>query len=129
MSTVADFMVAAPLAAELWQPVSHVRHLMLANSFSFIPVAPGNKRGAWRMIADYHVAQYLRGVGVSERRRRLARPVKDALASRALGFHPATTVRADAPVAEIVTRMGDHPVLVQSSRGDVVGILTAFDLL
>ena len=128
LSLVGDFMVSGPTVSERWQPVSHVRQLMLTNSFSFIPLAPGTKRGRWRLVADCDVARYLRGISNSQRGSRLSQSVENAMRN-GLETHSVRVVPVDAPVADVIGTMNDHPVLVSSPRAGIVGILTAFDLL
>ena len=40
---IGDYMVPNPVCASDWQPVGFVRQMMLANSFSYIPVCTGKK--------------------------------------------------------------------------------------
>ena len=82
MRTVQHFMVREPTCAELWEPVALVRQKMLANSFSFLPVAPEDGR-AWRLISDVDLTKYLRSEQRKERlRATLARAVDDGLKLR-----------------------------------------------
>jgi hypothetical protein len=84
MDRIGDFMVNGPVSASAWQPLSFVRHVMLANSFSYLPVwietAPG-----WRLISDFAVASYVRSAtSKSERRRRLSQSVREAVVAKGL---------------------------------------------
>lgn len=56
--TVADYMVKSPVSVEHWQPVAHVRQLMLMHSFSFIPVCIDKK---WKLVSETAIAKYLHG--------------------------------------------------------------------
>jgi hypothetical protein len=58
---------------------------------------------------------------------RLAKTVEEALGG-GLDSTAAETIGGSEPVEVARGRLGDHPLLVLS-RGRVVGILTAFDLL
>ena len=60
---ITDYMVRNPVYAYAWQPVSFVRQMMLANSFSYIPVYMKKKdteEKVWHIIAAYHITEYLR---------------------------------------------------------------------
>jgi hypothetical protein len=59
MNTIGEFMVRGPLCAELWQPLSLVRQLFLANSFSYLPVDIGTDGVTWRLVSDLAVARFL----------------------------------------------------------------------
>lgn len=126
LTTVGDFMVRDPVVAERWQPVSHVRHKMLENSFTFIPLAPEPTNGRWDLLADHHMARFLR-VEWKERKKRLRMSVAEALET-GLTCSPADVLAPEMPADEAVGRLGDQPVLVMDGPR-LLGILTAFDLL
>jgi len=73
---VSDYMVNSPVCAHLWQPVSLIRQQMLTNSFSYLPVE--NASGKWCLVSDHQIARFLQGISNGERKRRLAKPLKDA---------------------------------------------------
>lgn len=71
---VRDFMVRDVACAVPWQPMSAARQLMLANSFSFLPIlAVWDLPARWLLMSDYGIAKFLRGSpSPAERNRRLA---------------------------------------------------------
>ena len=63
-----DFMVRNPVCAYLWQPLSFIRQTMLANSFSYLPVATDTEpQPVWQLISDFRLAKYLRANGRASR--------------------------------------------------------------
>lgn len=131
---VRDYMVANPVCASLWQPLSFIRQQMLANSFSFLPVYSS---GSWQFISDQTLAQYLRG-RKKERDERMAQSLEEALKSKPSLLVLANTVKPDDDIHEAMKHINNNcPVLViskikdelGSEREEAVGILTSFDLL
>lgn len=55
---VRDYMVQEVTIAAPWQPLSLVRHALLANSYSFLPIHMG--AGEWMLVSDYGLARYLK---------------------------------------------------------------------
>jgi hypothetical protein len=125
---VGDYMVKGPVCAELWQPLSLVRQQMLANAFSFLPLW-GEGDGGWRLVSDLAIARYLNeGQRNGERQRRLAQSVATAQQS-GLALLEARTVSPETSVHDVLAYASPTPVLVVSSAGHLLGILTPFDLL
>jgi hypothetical protein len=123
---VSDYMVRNPTCAELWQPISFIRHQMLANSFSFLPV---KSAAEWCLISDSEIATYL-GTDTSERRKRLAHTLN---ASR-IPLQPAKSCAADTPLDDALRILDNspRPLLVCRREGEqqaLVGIVAPFDLL
>lgn len=123
---ISDYMVRDPVCAHLWQPVSLIRQRMLTNSFSYLPVA--DEQGRWRLVSDLQVAKFLQGHSNSERKRRLAAPLS---AAGEIKLESAICLHELTPVAEAMTQFDGRPLLVvrKNAPGDLVGILTTFDLL
>lgn len=119
---VRDFMVRHPVCAEMWQPISDVRQQMLVNSFSFLPVKSGD---VWYLLSDLDVAKYL--LDANDRRVRLAK----RLSETGLVQRSANLVSSEMSISEAITKCTDIPLLVHrpDPPNDVIGILTAFDLL
>src|ERR1700757_614277 len=46
-----------PLARETWQPIAFLRQLMLANSYSYLPVFRNDNQ--WWIVSDAAIAAYL----------------------------------------------------------------------
>jgi CBS domain-containing protein len=133
LETVAEFMVRDPLCCSLWQPLSLIRQQMLANSFSFLPVRIENCE--WRMLSDQELARYLR-VKAQRRKERLAKSLKSALTADVrndeITLLSVDTVCPTALVEDVAQKLQGVPVLVTRDGGqttDLVGIITAFDLL
>lgn len=129
---ITDYMVRNPVYAYAWQPVSFVRQMMLANSFSYIPVyvkkkeAPEKK--AWHIIADYHIAEYLQSADSDGRGKLLAQSIEKAIGSTIV---EATTCRPDDTVKAVLERIKGKPILVVNPNNceELLGIATAFDLM
>lgn len=133
---VADFMVTGPVCAELWQPLGFIRQQMLANSYSYLPVYANDQ--TWHLISDSSIAQFLgpdRGGG--ERTKRMARTVEAASSEFATLLTPAKTLGPDSSIESALDLLKDnYALLIIRSReertqgpGDLLGIVTAFDLL
>ncbi|NVJ09930.1 hypothetical protein HUW63_32490 [Myxococcus sp. AM001] len=122
---VRHFMVASPTCAELWQPLGVVRHSMLANSFSYLPIKDAG--GGWKLLSDYSVVQFIRS---GDRRTRLDMSVGEAL-KQGLPLDLTTTVDVDQEVPDVLAKpFNGRPFLVLEDGGSrLAGILTAFDLL
>jgi CBS domain-containing protein len=123
---VSDYMVRNPTCAELWQPISFIRHQMLANSFSFLPVKSATE---WCLVSDSEIATYL-GTDPLERRNRLAH----TLDTRQLHLRPAKSCAVDTPLDEALRILegSPRPLLVCREEGEqqaLVGIITPFDFL
>ena len=135
MTTIGDIMVRSPVTADLWQPVSYVRQVMLTNSYSILPV---EHDGRWKFLTDASVASFLRrGTPArDERHRRLGLTVNEAH-GEGLGFSDAEWARPSDPISSITQTPLIGPVLVcvpdpekdDPTKRRLVGILTAYDLL
>ena len=134
MDRVEDLMVRNPVSAEPWHPVSHVRKMMLSNSFSCIPIhETKHGKGRWMLILDSTLMHWIRSEPDRKKQKvRLALPVGEAIAKHALVVKGAICCSRETPIAEIIPRMNDRPTLVtEKILGEerLLGILTAFDLL
>ena len=119
---IRDFMVANPICAMMWQPLSLIRQQMLANSYSYLPVE--RHAGEWWVISDAEVAKFLR-TAPGDRNVLLATPLEKAL-DRIKLLKP-EIVSGDDPA---FTRFSDVPKLVcHQATKELIGIVTAFDLL
>lgn len=123
---VGDYMARGVLTAESWQPLSYIRQSMLAHSYSYLPVLMED--GPWRLVSDHALAVYLRG----DRRRRLLETLEVAW-QNGLQLMEAIAVGATEPIDKVQREIGSAPMLVTRAGAnhdkDLVGILTAFDLL
>ncbi len=133
---IKNYMTRNPMCASEWQPVSFVRQMMLANSFTYIPVYL--KRGdaereeaAWYIITDCDVAMYLQPFNSDCRARRLTKSIKDAIELGEMNIEKAVTVPPDRPVRAVLKLTeGKKPVLVKRDDcNELQGIATTFDLM
>ncbi len=127
LSKVCDYMVRDPVCAYKWQPVSFIRQQMLANSFTYLPVF---MEASWNLISDSNVARYLLADN-NQRKVRLAKTLRNAVDLQELQLETAKTVEPETPIKKVVQNFKGKPVLVcrQGHLEDLLGILTAFDLL
>ena len=126
---VSDYMVRDPVCAHFWQPVSLVRQRMLTNSFSYLPVQ--NKEGQWCLVSDLGVAKYLQGQSNNKRKKRLATPLGEAVETGEIALLPAKPLNDETLIDHALKDFDGKPILVsrRNSETQLVGILTAFDLL
>jgi len=125
---VKDFMVRNPICAYLWQPISFIRQNMLANSFSYLPVCKNKK---WKLISDFEIAKYLGNSEGGDKRAKLSRKLGDAIKDKDIKLISTENIEADYLVANLLekSRNGLPVCITENSSGEIVGILTPFDLL
>lgn len=125
---VKDFMIRNPICAYMWQPVSAIRQIMLANSFSYLPVAEGEQ---WYFISDYAVATFLRAAPCNTKRKeRLACKLQAAREKQRDILCQAQTCRTSDLVRDVLKDSQGKPVLVLGDNsGELLGLVTPFDLL
>jgi len=129
MGTVGEYMVRNPICGEIWQPVSFLRQTMLANAFSYLPVKKG---GAWYLVADLDVANYLaNAASKDDRKKRLA--MRLSLATD-IQLKSARSCFSGTSLEDALKKFdGDpSPLLVErngTNSAEIVGILAPFDLL
>ena len=137
---IKDYMVRNPVYAYAWQPVSFVRQMMLENSFSYIPVCMKKKcaeEKVWHIIADYHIAAYLRlADGDGCRKKLLAKSIKDAIGSNEMAREEAFPACPDEKIQDVLKRYVSEqyqgkPILVvnRDNCDELLGIATPFDLM
>lgn len=143
-TTVGDYMVRGPVTADLWQPLSFIRQVMLSHSFSYLPVQ--DVSGVWKLVSDRKLAEFLRPAPAnatsptntgaappSDRKLRLAQSLASAI-GQGLTLDTAATVPTNEEINKLFAKMNGLPVLVveTSTNGAadrLVGIVTPFDLL
>jgi CBS-domain-containing membrane protein len=126
---ISQFMVRDVVEAKLWHPVSYVRQQMLKHAFSYLPV---RVKDTWLLIPECSVARYIRGApSQNVRKNRLATRVGDAFETKELRLLQADTAVPEAPITEILERIGERPILVVDSahEDELVGVLTSSDVL
>lgn len=131
--SVSDFMVDAPLVAQLHETVASVRRSLLRNAYSYLPL---RAETGWVLVSDLEVAKFLRGSTDHDKKlQRLAMTLDAARADseQPLKWEPVTTFCGPAePIAGLVERLSSQPVLVTvDGKPDsrLLGLLTPFDLL
>lgn len=127
--TVADYMVKSPVTIEPWQPVAYARQLMLAHSFSYLPMY---HTGKWKLLSELAVVGYLHPMTRLQKDAALAQPVADAV-SAGLKLLPAKTVKATDSVSALVAASAARPTptlwLVVESKKRLTGVLSPFELM
>ena len=130
---ISDVMVRNPVCAELWQPVSFIRQVMLTESFSHLPVL---WKGEWWLVGDATVASYLRSGGNhANRNERLSTLLKEAMDEKRLIPTRPRIIRPDAGLGQVATDNLSIPALVvdgteaEEGKLSLLGIVTAYDLL
>jgi CBS domain-containing protein len=133
--TVGDFMVRNPVCAQLWQPIGFIRQQMLASSYSYLPVLGSG--GKWFVVSDVSVARFLGADRQGHRKSKLGESLCEASANERSLLTSVPDLSADARLEEALEVLKDHSVMLVTSKGqkdpppgaDLLGILTAFDLL
>lgn len=125
---VEDFMVKAPVTVELWQPIAHVRQLMLTHSFSFLPV---HDKG-WKLISETALARYMRNGG--SWKTLLSASIEDAKFN-GLNLLEAKVVTLKDEVKDLLAEdAADHEKaerlwLVEDDHNRLCGVLSPFELM
>jgi len=132
LDLVRDIMVPNPVCAEMWQPLSFIRQTMLENSFSHLPVkTSASERITWKLVSDEGLARYLMGAAdKEEKKKRLLQSLADAEDAGGVRLCSAKQCVQEESISEILGDWNGLPILVlRKESTDLVGILTAFDLL
>lgn len=119
---VKSYIQEEVVRAYAWQKLGECRRLMLAHSFSYLPVKIENK---WKMLSDADLALYLaekksKGLNdtVGEAEKKCKGLVKDAAEVK-----PCYTKK------EALNEMDGKAAVVLGKKKELVGIITPFDLL
>jgi len=130
---IRDFMVQNPVCAEMWQPLSFIRQIMLENSFSFLPVnSTPEADPTWKLVSDLALAPYLRAGTPGDRRQRLAETLSHAEKHGGVQLMDPKRCGPEESARTALEGCKDLPILVTNSGGgtdNLLGIVTAFDLL
>jgi CBS domain-containing protein len=141
-TTIADFMIRNVVCAAPWHTIGYVRQLMLANSFSILPFWDPTD-STWKLVVDRAVGIFLGIPGSSGRKQRLKMQLGQATTRNGrLEIIPARTLREHTTVTEALSNFNEKNLLLVVVRDtqadgvsktlgsdDLVGIITAFDLL
>jgi CBS domain-containing protein len=124
---VKHFMVRGVITAEEFHPLSFVRQQMIQHSFSFLPLY---RDGTWRFLSDRELAMYLRTTS-ADRKERLCETVGHSVGQGNIKLIAATCVNPEDPVDQMLDKLRTEPLLVvaPSAPGQLLGIVTTFDLL
>ena len=128
MNHVENFMCETICRTYDWETLSEARRKMLARSFSWLPFK--NADGKWRLVGDRALVTYLSYP--STRKERLKETIKKAESEGGLKTIEAPMVCASITREKALLKIGDGAGvgLVKAKDGqEVVGIITAFDLL
>ena len=123
---VRDVMVTNPACAHDWQTLADLRRTMLVNDYSVLPIDEGQCRdGTWCCVGADELAQCLRG---GRRRKRTLAEMRLANATDII--RKANAIQEDTPIGDVLGKL-KLPVVVtkDAEKSELVGIVTAFDLL
>lgn len=122
---VADYMIKGVMCAELWQPISFVRQIMLANNFSFLPIEYKDK---WHFLSDHSIANALMQHSNGKRKENMAKTIDNAIKDEIIIPTSTTPVQYNKKLGDVFEKMEESPLLIM--KNDVlVGIITSFDVL
>jgi hypothetical protein len=128
---VSDFMVRNVVCAEMWQPLCFIRQAMLASSFSCLPLkAVRDGKPSWELVSDKALAQYLKcNSNDVPPKDLLVQPLEEARRNGII-LPEARTCGATDQVRAILVGWDGQPILVvRQDQGQLLGILTPYDLL
>ena len=125
---VRDFMVRQVVVAKSWQPIAHVRQLMLMHSFSFLPVYMDS---TWKLISEMSVARFLRQ---EKRKERLAMSISEVTKADSAFLEAAIQIRPNSNVEDVFTTSfgagGRLWLVTQTQNSDtLLGVLSPFELM
>lgn len=132
--TMCDVMVSNPTCAHNWQTLADLRRTMLVNDYSILPISDGQCGDrTWACVEDEKLAKHLRDGGRGRRTRTLGYERSEECGAgmeilEAVAVGEGTTVESvlgKSRLPVVVTR----PVAKNAKKRDLVGIVTAFDLL
>ncbi len=132
LNLVREVMVPNPICAEMWQPLSFIRRTMLESSFSHLPVRTSNDgQCEWKLVSDEALARYLMGAhDEEEKKKRLVQSLAAAVAEEGLSLCATKPCEQEDMISKVMAGWNGLPILVmRKDSAELVGILTAFDLL
>ena len=123
-----------PTCAHNWQTLADLRRTMLVNNYSALPISDGQCGDrVWLCVEDEKLARYLRNGGRGRRTRTLGdERLKECEAG--MDFLEAVAVAEDSQVKSVLSTsklpvLATRPVAKNEKKREIVGIVTAFDLL
>ena len=133
VSTMKDVMVSNPTCAHGWQTLADLRRTMLVNDYSALPISEyKGDEGMWACVRAEELATYFAQEDEVAQSRTLTEARSGECGSM-MSVYRAGTVCESTPVEAVLGECGPGlPVVVTRRVGDrceIVGIVTAFDLL
>ena len=127
LTLVSDFMVRNVIYAESWQPISHIRQIMLANNFSYIPFQEDKK---WYFISDFLLANILIGESNNKRDEILSFTLRELIDQHKTKLTDtiAEIISPYEELGKLLNKFKKDPFLVCENE-QVIGIITAFDVM
>jgi hypothetical protein len=129
-SNVEDFVVRSAVYVKDWQPVALARQLMLANSFSFLPVKVDKK---WYLLTEVGLVKYIYGKSQAQKSKLLIKSIGEAVSDSSgerLELEPATEVSLGTKIQEILMKeTRPHTLWVVVEGDELVGVLSPFELM
>jgi predicted transcriptional regulator len=128
LKLVTDYMVKNIICAELWQPISHIRQVMLANNFSFMPFQ--NVFKEWCFISDNLLANMLINESKTKRTEILSFTLEEAIHKFPNNFDKIKTKPIDSSrtLDSLLNKFEKAPLLICEGE-KIIGIITAFDIM
>lgn len=131
--SVGSIMVKSAITVDPWQPVAHVRQLMLMHSFSFLPARQNDR---WWLVSELGLAKFL-NVGRDEKFRRLGMTIEQAEAEglELVEVGETQLLTATMPLDDVLSgaKVKDGPMLwlvIDHERTDrLAGVLSPFELM
>ena len=133
VGSVKDVMVSNPICAHGWQTLADLRRTMLVNDYSALPLSEGpNEDGRWGCVRAEELAAFFAREDGGARGCTLAEVLSDGT-DTSMSVYPANMVQEDTALATLLGEAAPQlPVVVTrpvAGRCEIVGIVTAFDLL
>ena len=129
-----DVMVSNPTCAQTWQTLADVRRTMLVNDYSVLPLRDGDCGAKWMSVRAEDLAGYLSTGDDFKRRETLGEAIESCDAR--LLLHGVPALSEEVPIDRVWSESGlELPIVVtrrlgaESEESEIVGIVTAFDLL
>lgn len=129
MKYAEDIMVRQPVVAQSWHLIAHIRHTLLANSFSGLPVLWEDN---WHIVTDAMIMRYLRlSSSKTEYNSRLSSPLETAFQEGEIVPVKAQCFPKETKIVDLYEKLDNMVLITEDSPGGphLIGILNCFDLL
>ena len=133
LGRVKDVMVSNPICAHDWQTLADLRRTMLVKDYSALPLSEGPEEdGTWGCVRAEELAAFLARLDRGARGCTLVKARTDDCGV-SMSVYAAHVVHEDTPLETLLGEVAPElPVVVTrpiGERCEIVGIVTAFDLL